>query len=62
MKTWVTKELANYAVKTKFDDYPRDVIDKAKLLILDNIGRMLGRLQDGSWKSYRDTHQEHGRP
>jgi len=42
MKTWVTKELANYAVKTKFEDYPRDVIDWAKLLILDNIGCMLG--------------------
>ena len=43
--TSVTKELANYAVKTKFEDYPREVIDKAKILILDNIGCMLGGSQ-----------------
>lgn len=45
MKTWVTKELAAYAVETEFKDYPKKVIDKVKILILDNIGCMLGGCQ-----------------
>lgn len=45
MQTWVTKELAEYAVSTRFEEYPPAVIDRAKVLILDNIGCMLGGSQ-----------------
>ena len=54
MDTSVTKELANYAVKTRFEDYPREVIDKAKILILDNIGCMLGGSQTVLGKAMLD--------
>ena len=45
MKTWVTKELAKYAVKTRFEDYPKEVIEKVKIFILDSIGCMFGGCQ-----------------
>jgi len=45
METWVTKELATYAVETKFEDYPKQVIDRVKVLILDSIGCMFGGCQ-----------------
>ena len=45
METWVTKELATYAVETKFEDYPKEVIDRVKILILDSIGCMFGGCQ-----------------
>jgi 2-methylcitrate dehydratase PrpD len=42
MDSWYTKELATYAVDTKFEDYPKEVIDKVKIFILDSIGCMFG--------------------
>ena len=42
MERWVTKELVDYTMGTKFEDYPKEVIEKAKILILDNIGCALG--------------------
>ena len=42
MKKWYTKELATYAVETQIEDYPKEVIDKVKLCILDSIGCMFG--------------------
>jgi 2-methylcitrate dehydratase PrpD len=45
METWVTRELATYAVETEFEDYPAEVIDRAKVLILDSIGCMFGGCQ-----------------
>jgi 2-methylcitrate dehydratase PrpD len=42
MDTWYTKELANYAVEAKFEDYPQEAIDQVKILILDSIGCMFG--------------------
>jgi 2-methylcitrate dehydratase PrpD len=45
MEKWVTRELAEYAVGTRFEDYPKEVIDAAKILLLDNIGCMLGGSQ-----------------
>ncbi|MCK5202233.1 MAG: MmgE/PrpD family protein, partial [Desulfobacterales bacterium] len=42
MKKWYTKELATYAVETRIEDYPKEVIDKVKLCILDSIGCMFG--------------------
>jgi 2-methylcitrate dehydratase PrpD len=45
METWVTRELATYAVETEFEDYPQEVIDRAKVLILDSIGCMFGGCQ-----------------
>jgi len=42
MENWVTRELATYAVQTTYEDYPKEVVEKAKILILDNIGCMLG--------------------
>ncbi|MGD9030290.1 MAG: MmgE/PrpD family protein [Anaerolineae bacterium] len=45
METWVTRELATYAVETEFEDYPHEVIDRAKVLILDSVGCMFGGCQ-----------------
>ena len=45
METWVTKELATYAVETKLENYPKEVIDRVKVLILDSIGCMFGGCQ-----------------
>jgi 2-methylcitrate dehydratase PrpD len=45
MERWVTKELASYAVGTRFEDYPTEVVDKAKTFILDSIGCMFGGCQ-----------------
>jgi 2-methylcitrate dehydratase PrpD len=42
MNNWYTKALATYAVKTRFEDYPKEAVDQAKILILDSIGCMLG--------------------
>jgi 2-methylcitrate dehydratase PrpD len=42
MERWVTKELVDYTMGTKFEDYPKEVIEKTKMLILDNIGCALG--------------------
>lgn len=45
METWVTQELATYAVETGFGDYPQEVVERAKVLILDSIGCMFGGCQ-----------------
>jgi 2-methylcitrate dehydratase PrpD len=45
MEKWVTKELAAYAVGARYEDYPQEVIDAVKILLLDNIGCMLGGSQ-----------------
>ncbi|MCK5835715.1 MAG: MmgE/PrpD family protein [Desulfobacula sp.] len=42
MQKWVTKTLVDYTMGTKFKDFPRRVIEKAKVLLLDNIGCSLG--------------------
>ncbi len=42
MESWVTRDLAAYAAKTRFEDYPKEAVEKAKTLILDSIGCMLG--------------------
>jgi len=51
MKTWVTKELAEYAAEKKFEDYPKEVIEKVKILILDSIGCMFGGCQTNLGKA-----------
>jgi len=38
----VTEALVDYAMETRFDDLPSDVIDRAKLCILDSLGCALG--------------------
>ena len=45
MAGWVTGQLAEYAARTRFEDYPQEAIVKAKTLVLDNIGCMLGGSQ-----------------
>jgi 2-methylcitrate dehydratase PrpD len=45
VKRWVTKDLASYAVEARFEDYPQQVIDCVKVLILDSIGCMFGGCQ-----------------
>ncbi len=45
MKTWVTRELAEYARSTSLEIYPRDVVEQCKLFILDTIGCMVGGTQ-----------------
>lgn len=45
MKTWVTRELAEYASGTTYEDYPRAVVERVKILLLDSLGCMLGGCQ-----------------
>jgi len=45
MKTWVTRELAEYAVHTEYQDYPRAVVEQVKSLVLDSLGCMFGGRQ-----------------
>ncbi len=42
MQEWVTQKLVEYTVGTKFQDFPRQVIEKAKIHLLDSIGCSLG--------------------
>ena len=51
MERWVTRELADYAVQTRFENYPKDVVEKVKVLILDNMGCMLGGCQTSLGKA-----------
>ena len=37
----VSETLAGFALDTRFDELPRDVIEKTKLLVLDGVGLML---------------------
>ncbi|MFI5449007.1 MAG: MmgE/PrpD family protein [Candidatus Bathyarchaeia archaeon] len=37
-----TKSLIDYVLRTRYEDFPTDVIDRAKLSLLDSIGCMLG--------------------
>ena len=42
MQDWVTKKLVEYSVGTKFEDFPKAVIEKSKTHLLDSIGCSLG--------------------
>lgn len=42
MQQWVTKHLVNHTVEARFDHFPAEVVERAKLLILDSIGCSLG--------------------
>ncbi len=44
--------LAKYAAETKFADFPTEVVRRAKYLILDNIGCVLGATQTQVGKKY----------
>lgn len=46
--------MAGYAVGTRFEDYPAQVVERAKVLILDNIGCMLGGCQSNLGKAILD--------
>ena len=54
MGRWVTKDLAEYAVNTKFEDYPQEIIAAAKAYIMDNIGCMLGGCHSALGKTMLD--------
>jgi 2-methylcitrate dehydratase PrpD len=51
MERWVTRELATYAVETRLEDYPEEVIQKAKTFILDSLGCMFGGCQTSLGKA-----------
>lgn len=51
MSEWYTKKLAEYAVSTRFEDYPNEVIERVKILILDLIGCMFGGCQTSLGKA-----------
>lgn len=51
MKDWYTKKLAEYAVNSRFEDYPIEVIERVKVLILDLIGCMFGGCQTSLGKA-----------
>lgn len=38
----IKKDLAEFAVNLKYDDMPKDVVEKIKLILLDSIGCALG--------------------
>ncbi len=42
MNRWVTREVVDYAFQSDFADHPVEVIDKVKMLLIDNIGCCLG--------------------
>jgi 2-methylcitrate dehydratase PrpD len=42
MEKWITKELVDYTIGTKYENYSPEVIAKTKLFILDSIGCALG--------------------
>lgn len=42
MQEWVTRDLVEYTVQTRFEDFPGEVVDKVKKLLLDSIGCSLG--------------------
>ena len=37
----ITRELANFVTRTRYEDLPIDVVDRAKQLILDTVGMVL---------------------
>lgn len=41
----ITETIAEYIEQTKFDDFPKEVVERAKYHILDNIGCALGGYQ-----------------
>lgn len=45
MKRWVTRDLAQYAVETGFENHPTDTVELAKTFVLDNLGCMIGGAQ-----------------
>ncbi len=47
-----TEMIARYAAQAKLSDYPPEVIERAKHLILDNIGCILGGTQTPTGKKY----------
>lgn len=51
MEAWYTKKLAEYAVNSRFDDYPDAVIERTKVLMMDLIGCMFGGCQTGLGKA-----------
>ena len=50
-----TEVLAEYAVSTRYESYPPDVTARAKLVILDTIGCMLGGAATRLGQSMLDT-------
>jgi 2-methylcitrate dehydratase PrpD len=60
MKKWVTKELVEYTVSTSYENYPGEVIEKTKLLILDNIGCALGGSRSPIGKAVLDPFRNMG--
>ena len=61
MNRWVTKELVDYTVSANYENYPEEVIEKAKLFILDNIGCALGGQSISDRQSRSRSIHEHGR-
>ena len=55
----VTEKLADFTVRAKFDDLPREVVDRVKQVLLDSAGCALGgyitdrgRLAITDWEPY----------
>jgi len=40
----ITRELAKFALKTKFEDLPESIVQETKLILMDTIGCALGAL------------------
>ena len=47
-KTEYTKQLAKFCSQVKFDELPQEVIDKAKLCVLDYVANVYGSLELGA--------------
>lgn len=60
MTEWVTKVLAEYAISTSFDEYPIEVVDRAKMFLLDTLGCMIGGLDTPLGKSMLQTIKKAG--
>jgi 2-methylcitrate dehydratase PrpD len=60
MSRWVTKELVDYTMSTSYENYPKEVIEKTKLFILDNIGCALGGSRSPIGKAVLDPFRNMG--
>ena len=55
MDKWYTKKAVDYAFNVNYEDHPKEATDKAKLLLIDNIGCILGGSKSAIGQSITPT-------
>ena len=51
----VTEKLANFAVSLKYDELPADVIDNARMAIIDCMGTVFAGIDEPSVQQLREV-------